>query len=160
MNDRVRRIVLWFYPGGSDDIHSGRWRALTIWIIAFTCLTAYALYNQREQAQSTDRRFCDVTQSFISSEIDLRDQLNKNDVQTVGFRQTVQETARNASYIFILAPTSPVFTEAARSAILEFFQSIDDLNASQVRLGQAALSKADEFVGRLKELRRRLKCSS
>lgn len=141
-----------------QEFHKYRWRALTAWIIVFTLLTAYALYNQREQAKSTNHRFCDVTASFITSEIALRNQLNKNDFQTIGRRKEVQEAARNGSYVFALAPSSPVFQKPVRVAILNFFAAVDDLNAVQVELGQDALAQSSEFVDRLKQLRRRLKC--
>lgn len=162
MNSRLRRFFLWCYPFDAerDEIHPGRWRALAIWIVVFTALTAYALYNQREQAHSTDNRFCDVTSSFLSSEADLRDQLNKNDLQTIGLRQNVQEAARNATYVFRLAPQSPVFQPIFRDSIIHFLQAIDDLNAGQVLSGQAALARADAFVDNLRRLRRRLRCSS
>jgi hypothetical protein len=139
-------------------IHPGRWKLLTLWIVTFTFLTAYALYAQREAARSTDRRFCDVTSSFLKSERDLRDQLNKGDLILIGRRQTLQEAARNGSYVFSLAPTTPVLQGPLRSAILNFFQAIDDLQQTQVRLGQQALGRTDAFVTRLDQLRRRLKC--
>lgn len=141
-------------------IHPWRWRLLTVWIVIFTVLTAYALYAQREDARSTDRRFCDVTSAFITSEIQLRDQLNKNDVQTIGLRQNVQEAARNGVYVFSLAPSSAVLQPAVRKAILSFFEAIDDLNASQVTLGQQVLARTDEFADRLGQLRRKLRCRS
>lgn len=143
-----------------DAIHPWRWRALTVWIVAFSLLTAYALYAQRRDAEHTDRRFCEVTSATISASIKLRDQLNKNDIQTIGRRKTVQEAARNGSYVFSLAPASPVFQAPVRNAILQFFAAIDDLNASQVVLGQEALAQSSEFVDRLGQLRRRLRCRS
>jgi hypothetical protein len=142
----------------AEPIHAWRWLALTIWIVVFTAATAYAFYVQRRDEHSTERRFCLVTDSFLTSEIQLRDQLNKTDLETIGRRQTVEQAARNGVYVFTLAPSSAVLQRPVRTAIINFFQAIDDLNAAQIQLGQAALARSDEFVDRLDQLRRRLRC--
>jgi hypothetical protein len=142
----------------ANSVHRLRWQFLTLWIIVFTLLTAYALYAQRREAQRNDRRFCDVTSAFLKSESDLRNQLNRGDLIEIGLRQSVQEAARNGTYVFSLAPPSPVFQPAVRSAILNFFQAIDDLQQAQVSLGQTALARTDTFVNRLDSLRGRLRC--
>lgn len=141
-----------------ENLHRKRWLALTVWCVVFTGLTAYALYAQRRDAHSTQNRFCDVTAAFISSEIQLRDQLNRNDLQTIGARQTVERAARNGLYVFSLAPSSAVLTPPVRRAIFSFFQAVDDLNRQQVEAGQSALARTDEFVDRLGRLKRALRC--
>lgn len=140
-----------------ESFHKYRWRLLTLWIVAFTLLTAYALWAQRHDSRRTDHRFCAVTSAFLQSESDLRDQLNRADVIEIGLRQAVQEAARNGTYVFALVPTTVLDTRI-RDAAINFFQAIDDLEQAQVRLGQVALSRTDAFVNRLDQLRRRLHC--
>lgn len=135
-----------------------RWRLLTIWIVVFTLLTAYALYAQSRDRREVEQRFCDVTASFISGEIQLRDQLNKADLQTIGARQRVVETARNATLVFTVVPRSRILTEPLRQTIIDFFDSIDELNVAQIAIAAEALAHTDTFVERLDHLKKSLKC--
>lgn len=142
------RFYRWLWPTG---FHARRWRLLTVWLILFTGVVAYALHVQRSESRRNDARFCAVTESFITSHNVLTGVLaDTNHVQVQARRQ------EDAALRALQAETS--LGQSANFELRAFLQSVREANADINQATLRANRAVERSIATGRDLRHQLQC--
>ena len=140
-------------PPGHTPIHKWRWIGLTVWIVLFTGLVAYALHEQRDYSRDNAARFCNISRTFIASNVVLRNALNEAGVQGIGQRQALIQNDQELLRLFRASKQTPLI-----KAIIRYFQTEVALSHYQNTNAREQLNAADTAVARWMQLKRDLRC--
>ena len=145
------------YPEG---FHAHRWRFVATWIILFSLLTAWSLRALGNESTENDQRFCDITASYIESNLVLRDAMNEASITAIGERSDLIISTEKIIELLKLPPSQPR-TASQR----ELNRALIGYLSAQNRLHQAlndsafeTLVAAEQATSKWERLQERLRC--
>jgi hypothetical protein len=150
----------WQWIRHPEGFHAHRWRFVATWIILFSLLTAYSVRANATESAENDQRFCDITSSYIESNLVLRDAQNQASVTAVGQRQALIEATDTIINAF-LVPTDRPRTTAQRNlnrALITYLKAQNKLHQVLIDGGIETLVAAEEATLQWERLQRRLRC--
>jgi hypothetical protein len=150
----------WDWIVRPDGFHAHRWRFVATWIIAFSLIVAWSLQEIRGESTKNDQRFCDITSSYIESNLALRDAQNEASVTAVGQRQTLIEATDRIIRYLKVPPGTPrtVPQREFNRALLTYLQAQNKLHQQVIDSGVETLVAAEEATLQWERLQRRLRC--
>lgn len=150
-----------------ERIHPWRWRMLSIWIIVFTALTAYALFQTRNESRRNDKRFCAVTKAFIGIQINIQSELNRQSVKQLGensklVRITKEQLATSKLVLKNMPTHPPAYYNSLRRflrATEGYLETSQDISADASESSRRLIIERSVAIAETKRLREVLKCS-
>jgi hypothetical protein len=150
----------WDWARHPDGFHANRWRFVATWIIVFSLIVAWSLKAVGNESAENDQRFCDITESFIDSNVALRDAMNEASVKAVGERLDLIDSTRKIIELLRIPPGQPR-TPAARELNRALIAYLGSQNQLATALNDAAFETivaAEKATVQWERLKRRLRC--
>ena len=133
---------------------------LTVWVIAFTLLVAWSLQIQRSESRRNDQRFCDVTSSYIASNLALREAQNQASVEAIGQRTELIQVTHEIIRFLSLPPAQrrTASQSAFNKALIRWLTMQNTLNERLNAGAISTLNAADIASAEWAMLKKRLRC--
>jgi hypothetical protein len=165
MTDHVEQRSVQAYDGPErrvrrQGIHVWRWRALALWIALVTAAGTWTLLSVRDQSRQNDKRFCDVTSSFITSSLELRSAQTRAGIRAIGERRSLAEATKTMTSILLSRPLPlPPTQHRFQAALRNYLRAETSLNINQIKDVVTTVVAGNKASDEWHDLRRRLKCS-
>lgn len=140
------------------EVHKGRWRALSAWVIVFSVIVFWVLYAQDANQKKTTDRFCEVASAFIGSNLVLRSSEDSANVKAIGLRRELIHTDKRLLATFKAFQSTTKQGAAFRLLLIEYIQDGINLDQDLIVNSQDVLTAADKATAKWTHLQKGLKC--